>query len=170
MEAPGCMAAPPMESTSDQETGGSSQRKVMSFETAPDPSPEPGPLREAEEAPKRERPQGLLTALAVVLSIAVAVPTILMVDVPLTTVEQSVYIAVAAVVLMVGLLPIRWGWYVMGGVTLAFFGLNIYNLATDAAVFQFYNGSQQAFAILYPGVGVVVGGAMQGLYRLIGGD
>lgn len=163
------MAAPEMESTSDT-TGGRSQRKVMSFETTPDPSPEPGPLREAEDQPERERPTTLLTALAVALSIAIAVPTILLVDVPLTTVEQAVYIAVAAIVLMIGLLPMRWGWYVMAGVTVAFFGLNMYNLYAGAEVFRFYNGSQQAFAILYPGVGVVVGGLMQGLYRLIGGE
>lgn len=163
------MAAPEMESTSD-ETRGRSQRKVMSFETAPDPSPEPGPLHQAEEQPERERPTTLLTALAVVLSIGIAVPTIMLVDVPLTAVEQTVYIGVAAIVLMIGLLPMRWGWYVMAAVTVAFFGLNMYNLIAGADVFRFYNGSQQAFAILYPGLGVVVGGLMQGLYRMVGGE
>lgn len=163
------MAAPEMESTSD-DTGGRSQRKVMTFEPTPDPSPEPGPLRQEEERPERERPTGLLTALAVVLSVAIAIPTILFVDVPLTTVEQAVYMTVAAIVLLIGLLPMRWGWYVMAGVTMAFFGLNMYNLVAGAEVFQFYSGSQQAFAILYPGIGVVVGGLMQGVYRLIGGE
>ncbi len=164
------MAAGQMDATPDQGASGSSQRKVMSFETAPEPSEEPGPLHEPEEAVHKERPTGLLTVAAIVLSLAIAVPTILLVEVPLSTVEQVVYIAVATVVLMLGLLPMRWGWYVMAAVTVAFFGLNLYNLITDAEVFRFYNGSQQAFAILYPGIGVVVGGAMQGLYRLIGGE
>lgn len=164
------MAAPQMDSTSEETSGGSSRRQVMTFETTPEPSPEPGPLHETVEEPAGERPTALLTALAVALSVAIAVPTILMVDVPLTTVEQSVYIAVASVILLIGLLPMRWGWYVMAAVTVAFFGLNLYNLATDAAVFRFYNGSQQAFAVLYPSIGVVVGGLMQGLYRLVGGE
>lgn len=136
-----------------------------------EPSPEPSPLdAEAERTASQGDAKGLLTVVAVLMSVGLAVATVSLVKDPLTLGESLILGAIGTVVALVGLIPMRWGWHVMAFVTVSFFALNLYNLFTGAPVFERYQGSSYTFAIMLPALGILVGGAAQGLYRLVGGE
>lgn len=149
-----------------------SMRTIKPAQRLP-PSPEPGPL-EPQEA--QQEASGLAktvrTLLALGGAVALAIVTVLLVPEASTFSggEQVLLTVIVGVVAFLGLLPMRWGWWVMAGVAAAFFGLNLYNLFNPGGtVFVHYRGSSYTFAAMLPAVGVVVGGACQALYRFVGG-
>ena len=134
------------------------------------PTPAPGPLEQAPPKPRRERPATLLTILAVVLALGLALATVAAVREDLTAGEKAILTVVVTIVAAGGLVPMRWGWYVMAVVTLAFFGLNLYNqLNPGGTIFVTYQGSSYTFAAILPAVGILVGAAAQAIYRFVGG-
>lgn len=169
------MAAPqntvPEEDRSETSDEGASFR---TFEPSSQPEPSPQPPGPPGEGGDDERPTLLLTVLAVVGAVALgaAIALLSASAADLSTTEVLVTGTLTAVVAFAGLVAIRWGWYVAAGVTLAFFGLVIYNLALnqDSSVFGGSDPQDLAYAVLGPGPGVVLGYLLQGLYSFIAGE
>jgi hypothetical protein len=134
------------------------------------PTPAPGPLESAAGTATRTHHKGMLTLAAIGGAIGLGIATVMFVQEPLTMGENAVLISIASVVAFLGLMPMRWGGYVWAMVTVAFFGLTIYNqLNPEGTIFQLYRGSSYTFAVIMPAIGIFVGGVVQGLYRIVGG-
>lgn len=164
------MAGPGSDPSGEEpDRGGGHAAAFDTFEESPE---EETDAAEAEE----ERPKGLLTVLAIVASLGLGLAVALLAQsaspVDLTTGEILTTAALASLVAVAGLIAVRWGWWVAAGVTLAFFGLVIYNLALnqDSTIFGGSDPQDLAYAVLGPGPGVVLGYVLQGLYSLIAGE
>lgn len=167
------MAGPGSDPSGEEpDRGGGHAAAFDTFEESPEEEADAVDAAEADE----ERPKGLLTVLAIVVSIGLGIAVALLAQsaspVELTTGEILTTAALASLVAVAGLIAVRWGWWVTAGVTLAFFGLVIYNLALnqDSTIFGGSDPQDLAYAVLGPGPGVVLGYVLQGLYSLIAGE
>lgn len=76
--------------------------------------------------------------------------------------------AVGFVVALAGLIPYRWGLWVVPFVTLAHYGLNFYNmLFAEGSLYDFVSGDAMGYAVLTPAIGVVIGWILEGVYRAV---
>lgn len=165
------MAGPGSDPSDDEpKRGGDHTAAFDTFEESPE---EEADDASAEAEAEDERPKGLLTVVAIVVSIGLGIAVALLAQsaspADLTTGEILTTTALTALVATAGLIAVRWGWWVTAGVTLAFFGLVMYNLALnqDSTIFGGSDPQDLAYAVLGPGPGVVLGYALQGLYSLI---
>lgn len=167
------MAAPSETATDDApdaSTGETGSFQTTRFDTSPEPEPEPTPEAESSSG----RAKGLWTALAVLLAAGLtAASVILPMDLVqgVSVVDQLIVGGLGFTVALAGMLPLRWGWYVVPGVTVAHYGLNFYNiLLNEASVYSWVPGDAYGYALFTPLVGVVLGYALQGLYKVIAGE
>lgn len=150
-------------SSPDRSPGASGSNPSTTFET--------GGSSSASSESVDERPTGLLTGLALVLAAGLTAGTMAfawqLAGAP-DTVGLVLVTGLAFVIAVAGMLPMRWGWYVVPGVAGAHYALNFYNLIfTEGSVYGFVPGSAYGYALLTPGVGVILGFLLQGLYKLI---
>lgn len=143
---------------------------LATFDTGPEPT-EPEP--EAEREPTLSKRQGttLGFALAVVVStVTVLVARSLLEDagVPVGIGETVAVGLVAFLVASAGFLPLRWGLWVVPFVTFAHYGLNLWNMIfSEGSVYEFVQGDAMGYAVLTPGIGVVLGWILEGVYRFV---
>lgn len=144
------------------------RRSFATFDTEPEPEPSP---EEAAQSEASQRPKGLLTVLAVLLAAGLAVggvfaPMDLVGDANIT--DYLIVGGFGFVIAMGGMLPLRWGWYLVPFVSLAHYGMNFYNIIfADSTVYTFVPGDAYGYSLFVPLIGVVLGYAMQGLYNWI---
>lgn len=164
------MAAPNETATDDPpgaSEGDSSGFETTTFDTSPDP--DPSPADEADEEP--ERAKGVWTVVAVVAAIGLAAASVIL---PrdlvggVGMVDMLIVGGFGFAVALAGMLPMRWGWYIVPGVAAAHYGLNFYNiLFSESSVYAWVPGDAYGYALFTPLVGVVLGYALQGLYTAI---
>lgn len=118
-----------------------------------------------------ERSTGMWIGLALVLALGLTAGTMFfawqLAGAPGTT-GLVLVAGLSFAIALAGMLPMCWGWYVVPGVAGAHYALNFYNLVfTEGSVYGFVPGSAYGYALLTPGIGVVLGFLLQGLYTLI---
>lgn len=172
------MAAPQSTTRSKPKQGGERTVHTMKPVTKPKPTPDPEPPEPPEEP--GDAGGGWLTPdartiIALVVALVLGVATVLLgnnlVPQELSTLNLVVFGLVSVVVAAIGTLPMRWGWYVVPGVTVAFYGLGMYNLInTGDTVFNIVSGEALGYAVAGPATGVAVGYALQFVYKFVAGE
>lgn len=156
----------------DQAQTGAAQgtSSFATLETSPDPDPAPSETASSTS----ERPKGLLTVLAVLAAMGLAAASVVLpmdMVAQTTTVDLVIVGGFAFAVALAGMLPMRWGLWVVPGVAAAHYGLNFYNiLFTESSVYSWVPGDAYGYALFTPLVGVVLGFVLQGVYKLAAGE
>lgn len=126
---------------------------------------------EPAEATEDERPTRALTVAAVLAALGLTALTLyLTYDLAgMPGVAEFLLVTILALVIgLGGMLPMRWGFYMVPFVAGSHYALNFYNLiVTEESVYGFVPGDAYGYALFTPLIGVVLGFLLQGLYSAI---
>lgn len=169
------MADPdPFPSSDADEEPNDASPSVASFDLEEDQggqeAPEPEESTEETAQLKRRR-----TLIAVGAALVLSVATVMLARPIVTQGEATLGIGTtvgvgltAFAVALAGMLPYRWGLWVVPFVAVAHYALNFYNmLFTQQSVYGLVPESAMGYAVLTPVIGVVLGWVLEGVYRLV---
>ncbi len=138
---------------------------TKSFQTF-EPSPEPSTTEDS-----KDRPKGMLSLLALLGAALIAGLLMFfasrLAGVPGTS-EVLLVSLIAFVVALVGMIPMRWGLFVVPGVTIAGFGYITFSMFfAENSIFQRLPADSFGYALFLFGGAVVLGFVAQGVYSAI---
>lgn len=139
--------------------------RTGSFQPAPEPSG-PAPATSSGDEGRTLRTLVAVGAAALLAGGTVYVSSILA-GIPGVT-EVLIVGLIAFVIAFAAMIPMRWGLYVVPGVTFIYAGYTAYNIFFNPdSVFQLVPGEAYGYAISSLGVGAIIGFVAQGLYSAI---